>query len=262
MSVLSIDNVSVLAWGARLLNEVSLCVNSGELLAIIGPNGAGKTTLMNTLVNEGHKQQVVSGNITVCSHKYNEWSALERARHVALLPQLSSLNFPYTVYEVIQLGRFPHSTGKSIDQLIIRDALKALDISHLKDRLYTQLSGGEKQRVQLARVMVQVWRADDAESRLLLLDEPTSSLDLGHQQQLMHVIRAFADQGVGIIMVAHDINLVSQYADQLLALCCGEVVAQGAPQDVITPHLMNKLYQVDVDVVPHPVNAKPVVLFQ
>ncbi|MGH1487080.1 MAG: heme ABC transporter ATP-binding protein [Cellvibrionaceae bacterium] len=262
MSVLVLDNVSINAWGADLINKVSFSVDRGELLAIIGPNGAGKTTLMNTVVNAGHKNQNISGNITVCGQAYDAWSPEARAQHVALLPQSSFLNFPYTVSEVIQLGRIPHATGQLIDNAIIKHALSSLDISHLKERLYTQLSGGEKQRVQLARVMVQIWRSEDAGKRLLLLDEPSSSLDLGHQQQLMTIIREFANQGVAIVMVAHDINLVSQYTDQLLALCCGEAIAQGRPNDVISSELMKKLYQVDVDVLSHPSNNKPLVVFK
>lgn len=262
MSVLVFDTVSINAWGVHLIHKVSFSVNKGEILAIIGPNGAGKTSLMNTVVNAGHKNQSLSGNITVCGQAHSAWLPEARARHVALLPQSSLLNFPYTVNEVIQLGRMPHATGQLIDNVIINNALHSLDIAHLKERLYTQLSGGEKQRVQLARVMVQIWRAEDADERLLLLDEPSASLDLGHQQQLMTIIREFANQGVAVVMVAHDINWVSQHADQLLALCCGEAIAQGRPDEVVNSQLMKTLYQVDVDVLPNPVNNKPLVIFK
>jgi len=269
MSVLDIKNLSIRAWGVTLINQLDLQLESGELLAIIGPNGAGKTSLINTIVNAGHRNQKTSGELMVCGHNFSEWSPNERAKQLALLPQLSTLNFPFTVEEVAQLGRIPHQTGKYVDDDIIEEALAALDISHLKQRLYTQLSGGEKQRVQLARVMIQIWRTEDTSSRgmcnennnrLLLLDEPTSSLDLGHQQQLMKIIRRFADQGVGIVMVAHDVNLVANHADTLLALCCGEVLAQGSPEKVITSELMKKLYQVDVDIISHPVSQKPLVV--
>jgi iron complex transport system ATP-binding protein len=266
MPVLSIHNFSIRAWGVTLLNQLDLQLESGELLAIIGPNGAGKTSLINAIVNAGHRNQTTSGELMVCGRSYKAWLPSERAKQLALLPQLSTLNFPFTVEEVTQLGRIPHQTGKQVDNEIIEEALAALDILHLKQRLYTQLSGGEKQRVQLALVMTQIWRAEDAGShgssnnRLLLLDEPTSSLDLGHQQQLMKVIRRFVDQGVAIVMVAHDVNLVANHADKLLALCCGEVFAQGPPESVITSELMKKLYQVDVSVIPHPISQKPMVV--
>jgi len=270
MPVLSIHNVSIQAWGATLINNLTLELGAGELLAIIGPNGAGKTSLINTIVNNGHNSQIVTGELLVCGQSYDNWLLQERSTHLALLPQLSTLNFPFTVTEVVQLGRIPHQTGKRIDNKIIEEALSALDIFHLKQRLYTQLSGGEKQRVQLARVMAQIWRAKDVEpqskekkgqaQRLLLLDEPSSSLDLGHQQQLMDIIRRFADQGVAIVMIAHDVNLAAKYADNILALCCGEVIGLGKPEAVIHSELIKKLYQVDVSVIPHPHTKKPIVV--
>ena len=262
MSVLRIRDLSVQAWGARLLNRISLDVKAGESLAVIGSNGAGKTTLINAIIDAHHWQASyqVSGDITLCGHA-TDWQAEERARHIALLPQASVLNFPFTVEEVVKLSRIPHNTGMAIDNRIIQDALVALDIQHLKQRLYTRLSGGEKQRVQLARVMAQIWRSDDASQRLLLLDEPTSSLDLGHQQQLMEAIRIFADQGVAIVMVLHDINLAIRHADKLLALCCGEAVAQGRPEEIITAELIYTLYQIEVDITPHPKTGKPIITY-
>ena len=268
--VLSVHDLSVHAYGVPLLSHINLHVNSGDVLAILGPNGAGKTSLINAIANpewmtelrSNSHRVAISGSVEFTGSPLLQKQSGERARQVALLPQLSALNFPFTVSEVVELGRLPHSTGIDIDRYIIEEALVLLDILHLKHRLYTQLSGGEKQRVQLARVMTQLWRKDDALQRLLILDEPTSSLDLGHQQQLMRVIRQFADQGVAIIMVAHDVNLVSQHADQLLALCCGEVVAQGKPENIITQSLMQQLYQVNTTILAHPHTQKPVVVFE
>ena len=258
MPVLSTNQLSINAWGVRLLHPVSIKVNAGDLLAIIGPNGAGKTTLLNALAGYRREKQEVSGTITVGERPYDQWPLAERARCIAVLPQLSFLNFPYTVMEVIQLGRMPHNTGKKVDEVIVNQTLEALDIDHLKARLYTQLSGGERQRVQLARVMAQIWRTEDASQRLLLLDEPTSSLDLGHQQQLMAVLKQFAQQGVAIVMIAHDVNLVARYADQLLALNGGEVIAQGCPKSVINPVLMKTLYQADMEMLIDPLSSTPI----
>lgn len=262
--MLTVNQLSVTAYGARLLDQISFTLQLGEVLAILGPNGAGKTTLLNALMGSDvttqmHWQQ--QGHIQFGHTTIDGFSSKQRAKQMALLPQLSSLSFPFTAKEVVELGRLPHETGVVIDQGIIEEALQWLDIKHLSERPYTQLSGGEKQRVQLARVMVQIWRQEDAEQRLLILDEPTSSLDLGHQQQLMKIVRRFSDQGVGVIMVAHDINLVSHYADHLLALNCGEVIAQGQPNQVITQELMKQLYQADVDIVSHPKTQKPLVMF-
>ncbi|MEO0443606.1 MAG: heme ABC transporter ATP-binding protein [Pseudomonadota bacterium] len=260
--MLRVNKLTVSAQGVRLLDNVSCQLNGGEVLAIIGPNGAGKTTLLNTILNQVHPGQHVQGSIEACGKAFTQWSPKMRARHMALLPQLSLLNFPYTVAEVIQLGRIPHQSGKTIDQEIVNEALVALDIVHLKQRLYTQLSGGEKQRVQLARVMTQIWREQDARQRLLLLDEPTSSLDLGHQQRFMEQIRCFANQGVAIVIIAHDINLVSHYADYVLALACGHVLAQGQAQQVIQADLINSLYQVNTKLIAHPDTQNSIVVFR
>lgn len=259
--VLEVTDLSVEAWGAQLLHGVSLQLAAGEVMAIIGPNGAGKSTLLNTIVGTVHQQQHTQGSIVCCGRSLPQWNSESKAKSIAIMPQLSTLNFPFTVEEVVKLSRIPHQTGVELDQAIIYDALKALDIHYLTQRIYTQLSGGERQRVQLARVMAQIWRREDAEQRLLLLDEPTSSLDLGHQQQLMQALREFAQQGVGVLMVAHDINLVAQYADKLLALSCGQVVAQGEPSSVVVSDLMSELFQVDVRVIEHPETSKPVIVF-
>lgn len=286
---LSVRNLSVKGWGAQLLNGVCFDVKAGEIAAIIGPNGAGKTTLMNTMLGD-HKHHV-TGDIVACGYNItsNEQQPVavsaekidressksqskeqlknlpkdqargikgQRARHIAVLPQFSRLAFPFTVEEVVSLSRIPHSTGVTIDNAVVNDALKQLDVLHLKNRLYTQLSGGEKQRVQLARVMAQIWRSEDAEQRLLLLDEPTSSLDLGHQQQLMQAVRDFADQGVAVVMVVHDINIALRHGDQVLALLCGKVIAQGEPENVVTSELINKLYNLNMSIVRHPTTGK------
>lgn len=258
--VIHVESLTVHAWGARLLSQLSFSLDAGEVLAIIGPNGAGKSTLLNTLAGSEHSQQHTQGHIDCCGFLPSDRNPQIKAKHLAILPQQSQLNFPFTVEEVIQLSRIPHHTGKEIDQQIMKDVLVELDISHLRKRLYTQLSGGERQRVQLARVMSQIWRSEDANPRLLLLDEPTSSLDLGHQQQLMQVIKKFATSGVAVVMVLHDINLAINHADKVLALCCGELLAYGVPANEITPALMQGLYGVEVDVIEHPQSQQRVVI--
>jgi len=133
---------------------------------------------------------------------------------------------------------------------------------HLKERPYTRLSGGEKQRVQLARVFAQIWDEGDAPNgtRLLVLDEPTAALDLGHQKQLMRAIRTFADQGVAVLMILHNLNLAAQYADKLLALLDSQVVAYGDPDSVITEDNISRLFETDVEIMAHPRTDKPVVI--
>lgn len=260
MKVLELQNLSITTEWAPLLRNISFTVDEGEVLAIIGPNGAGKTSLLNaisqTLPFRHHKE----GQLLLRGQAVGDIPAALMAKQLAVLPQLSALQFPFTAQEVVELGRMPHSSGYAVDKSIVTEALKTLDIFYLRDQLYTALSGGEKQRVHLARVMTQIWHREDAASRLLLLDEPTSSLDIGHQHQLLKAIRSFADEGVAIIINAHDINLVANHADHILALGCGEVIAQGTPEQVVTGATIKQLYNIDVEVVNHPRTGKPMVI--
>ena len=260
-SVLSINNLHARINGHALLQQISCDVNAGEIVAIIGPNGAGKSSLLKAIA-----QDIPINNGTININQRAISNTPEQARQVAILPQFSLLNFPYTVYEVVSLARIPHSTGLTVDDEIIDETLQAMDIGHLRDRLYTRLSGGEKQRVQLARVLAQIWRAEDTEpnqQRLLLLDEPTTALDLGHQQILMKTLFEFAKQSknkVAILMVLHDINLAARYADKLLALLEGETLAYGTPKQVLTKKNLKQLFEINARIISHPDNGAPVVL--
>ena len=155
----------------------------------------------------------------------------------------------------MQLARIPHKSGQVVDKEIVEHALEFTDISYLSERRYTELSGGEKQRVQLARVFAQIWREADARSgdgaearRLLLLDEPTNALDLGHQAELMRAIRELRHMGVGIVMVLHDINLAASFADRLLALQCSQLMAYGSVEEVMTLETMQALYSTPLSI--------------
>lgn len=266
MRILELNKVSIAKPGSPLspasdaaphllVDSVSACVESGEILSIIGPNGAGKSTLL----------KAIAGDIAYTGEmKFHgiESEPRQRARQVSVLPQLSLLNFPYRVTEVVGLARIPHQTGVKRDREIIQHALRLMDIDYLAHRLYTELSGGEKQRVQLARVLAQIWDAEDAAhgTRLLLLDEPTAALDLGHQQQLMHAIQTFAQQGVAVVMVLHDINLAAHYSDKLLAMLCSQRIAFGSPHDVVQPETINRLFNMNATVINHPESNSPIVV--
>lgn len=239
MHVVDITNASVRIDHSELLHAINLTVEEREIIAIVGPNGAGKSTLIRAIAGD---IALTTGEIRIGEKAADKWEIRARARHVAVLPQFSLLNFPYTVNEVVALGRIPHSSGLCVDREIVREAMFAMDIDYLNNRLYTELSGGEKQRTQLARVMTQIWRAEDASSRLLLLDEPTTALDLGHQVELMEKIRNFANTGAAVLMVLHDLNTASVYSDRILALACGRAIAQGKSRELITPDLVKKLF--------------------
>ena len=263
MNTLSVKNLSIRKArtpqqaderATMILNDINFKISEGEILGIIGPNGAGKSTLLKALCDDIS----FHGEISL-SNFSNE--PKHRAKQLSVLPQLSLLNFSYRVSEVVMLGRTPHQTGHQVDEQIVAEALALMDISYLSDRPYTQLSGGEKQRVQLARVLAQIWRKQDADGpRLLLLDEPTTALDLGHQQSLMQAVKHFASQGVSVIMVLHDINLAARYSDKLLALLCSEQIAFGDVDDVVNTETINRLFSISSKIMTHPTTGGPFIV--
>lgn len=257
MSVLQLHKVSAAPWGSTLLEDISLTLNEGQVLGIIGPNGAGKSTLLKTISGDIPLQ---GGDLLLQGRPRNDWPRRELARNLAFLPQLSLLNFPYTVEEVVLLGRTPHNTGAASDREVLEQVLAATDIEALRERLYTRLSGGEKQRVQLARIFAQIWSRDSLAGKLLLLDEPTTALDLTHQQQIASLIGELAARGCAVVLVIHDVNIIAGIADQLIALQGGRQAAAGSPREVLTEDLFRTVFAVDVIVSDHPHRQQPVII--
>ncbi|KEZ76451.1 heme ABC transporter ATP-binding protein [Salinisphaera hydrothermalis] len=254
---LQAEAITVRRGERALVAGVSLHVEPGEMLAVIGANGAGKSTLLHALVGDLPPS---AGRVSFDGRSLATYDRLERARRIAFLAQASPLAFPFTVRDVIALGRSPHATGRIRDAEIVDAVATTTDIAHLLDRTYTRLSGGEKQRVQLARVLAQVWRAEDAGDRLLLLDEPVASLDIGHQSLIMRGLRRVAATGVAIVFVAHDVSLAAAHADGMLALADGGPVASGPPSQVVTEATLERVFDADTHVIAHPVTGTPVVL--
>lgn len=254
---LSAQNVSLTLSETPLLSGVDIAVEPGKVTAVLGPNGAGKTSLVRVLVGE---LPADSGEVSVDGKLLQLWAAQDLARCMAVLPQQSLLSFPFTAAEVVMLGRTPHKTGLARDNEIVREALKVVDGLYLEQRIYTQLSGGEKQRVHLARVLAQIWEPVDEGARYLVLDEPTSSFDLAHQHLTLDVVQNLAQQGVGILMVLHDLNLAARSADQMILMQCGSVAHSGAPSEVLLPETIANVFQVDAQIGTHPVSGKPLVI--
>jgi len=252
-----IKSVSLSMGSKTLISDVSLTVAPGEFLAVLGPNGAGKSTLFKVMAGE---YQHYSGSMILNDKAFEEYEGRRRASLVGVLPQSSQLSFAFTTYEVVMLGRLPHSSGRIKDREIAYRAMEQADVSHLAQALYPSLSGGEKQRVQLARVLCQIWDEVPGQSRYILLDEPTSALDLAHQHHTLSLAKELAAQGVGVLSILHDLNLAAQYADRLLLLGDGKVVAQGSVEEILTPDKISKLYGIDVEVIPHPKRAHPLVV--
>jgi iron complex transport system ATP-binding protein len=256
-TALELTSVCAAPWGAPLLDQISLCLAAGQVLGLVGPNGAGKSSLLRLVAGD---ILPVSGRLTIGERERPEWNRQALARRLAYLPQLSLLNFPYTVEEVVALGRMPHATGRKEDARIINEAMTATDTAGLRHRHYTRLSGGERQRVQLARVFAQVWDVDSSTGALLLLDEPTTALDLSHQQLVLETVRQLAARGCAVVLAIHDFNLIAGHADRIAVMQAGRLVADAAPAEVFTPALFREVFAIDVIIQRHPDRDQPLVI--
>ena len=251
------ENISLHISGFNLLRNVSMRVEPGTVTAIVGPNGAGKSSLLKVLTGE---MTASTGHVSLNHQPLNAWALGQKAKMLAVLPQHTVLNFPFTANEVVALGRIPHQTGILKDELIVADALKAVDANYLQKRFYTQMSGGEKQRVQLARVLAQIWEPTQLGDQFLVLDEPTSAFDLSHQKLTLEIVRGLAEQGTGVVMVLHDLNLAARCADNLVVFDSGTIAAQGSPEEVLTEALISQVFGVKSIIAKHPVTQKPLVI--
>jgi iron complex transport system ATP-binding protein len=237
MNLIDIKNVS-LHYGTRpVVKNVSVVVEQGEFFVIIGPNGAGKTSLLKALSGL-HPLSV--GDIEIRQRAIAGYSRKELARTLALVPQQINADFPFTVAETVLMGRYPHLGLLSVegreDLRLAEQAMELTEVSHLASRRLGQLSGGERQRVIIARAICQ-------QSKILLLDEPTASLDPAHQLRIMDLMERLRQQEqLTIVMVSHDLNLASTYADRLLLLKDGEVEQIGTPRQVLTQEQLSKSY--------------------
>jgi iron complex transport system ATP-binding protein len=256
VSTLQLTSVHAAPWGQALLSDITLALEPGAVLALAGPNGAGKSSLLQLISGD---IRISAGQLTFGGRSLAEWSPQDRAQHLAVLPQMSLLNFPYTVEEVVMLGRTPHCSGHQADRDVVQEALQLTDTLHLRHRLYTQLSVGEKQRAQLARVFAQVCGDESLVGSLLLLDEPTSALDLAHQQQVLLAVRQLTRRGCSAVLVIHDLNLAASIADQILVLDKGRQAALGRPDQVFTQELFKQVFDVDVTISDHPQGGFPLI---
>ncbi|KRF02231.1 hypothetical protein ASG87_11025 [Frateuria sp. Soil773] len=228
------------AGGRPILRDISLRAHPGRLLALVGPNGAGKSSLLNLLAGLGRPSR---GEVALDGRPLAEWPLAALARRRAMLSQNVRLGFAFRVEEVVQLGRSPHGDRAmdAADRRIVDAALRAVQAAHLRGRNYLELSGGEQQRVQLARVLAQVWERTDGPA-WLLLDEPEASLDIAHQHHVLRHARVLAQQGYGVIAVLHDLNLAARYADEVALLERGRLLHHGPPADALKPRVLSEVY--------------------
>jgi iron complex transport system ATP-binding protein len=241
--MLNAKNIRVRYGRKEILKGVDFTALPGQMTAIVGPNGSGKTTLMRALTAEAD----YDGAVHLNGADIQAAKPWQLAAQRAVLPQATPLAFPFTVTEVVRLGL---GGGLSAGQdHLIPQALRRVGLGGFEGRFYQELSGGEQQRVQLARVLVQVWEPMSLGApRWLFLDEPVSALDIGHQLQVMQIARDFADAGGGVVAVMHDLNLTAMFCDRVALISQGRVLGQGAPHAVLTDALLSQAYRCTVRV--------------
>lgn len=247
--------------GRRLLNGIDLAVAVGRVTAIIGPNGAGKSMLLKVLAGE---LPPTAGSVRLDGKELSTFSAATLAHRRAVVPQSTNLSFPFTVVEVVRLGAsVPGFDGiRTRAHEIADQALSTVGLEGFTERLYNELSGGEKQRVHIARALCQLDAAHhvDGETTILLLDEPTSSLDLAHQVRILNEARRQASIGRAVLIVIHDLNLAAAWADEIVLLSAGRVRARGRPADIFDNRILSDAYGCSIEVNKAPEAGVPYML--
>jgi len=256
-SDLVVDQASVSVGRTQIVQDVSFHAKAGELLAIIGPSGSGKTTLMRAMTGE----MAYTGAIRLAGLEVSGLAPEFQAELRGVLPQASQISFPLNVSEVVGLGLIDRRRGRQHRSRRIAEALGRVGLHGFEGRTYQDLSGGEQQRVQLARVLCQVWEPAPADGppRWLFLDEPVSSLDIKHQYQIMRLAAAYVAKGGGVVAVMHDLNLTAAFADKVLVMREGKRLAFGPRDEVMQPELLSKAYDFPLEIIPH-AHARPVIV--
>jgi iron complex transport system ATP-binding protein len=256
MSGLEVFELSYAIGDKSLVEQISFRSEAGQITGLIGPNGAGKSTLLRSILG-----LLPKANGKVRFDGQDVWSLprRERAKCIAFVEQSADTDARLTARDAVLLGRIPfqsmwQATTSAQDMAVADTALAAVGMTGLAEQLYQTLSGGEQQRVQIARALAQG-------PQLLLLDEPTSHLDIHAQLTTLNLMRERAQAGVAVVLAIHDLNLAAAYCDQLIVMHKGRLVAAGAPQDVLTPGLLRQVYGVDASVLAHPVLGHPVIAF-
>lgn len=252
--LLKIENIDFYYKSTKILDRITFQVKSGEFLGIMGPNGSGKTTLLRCITNV---LKPCRGTVLIDRNEVHTLTRKEIAKTMGVVPQTSTVDFAFTVFEIVLMGRTPHiddfGRESAKDYEIVRNAMEVTNTSHLSDRIFEELSGGEHQRVIIARALAQ-------QPQILLLDEPTIHLDIGCQLELLDLIRRLGKQEeIVVIAVFHDLNLAAQYCDSLILLDNGRIVSAGLPEHVLTPENIKKVYNIGAFVRRHPLTNAPYV---
>ncbi|MFC6065356.1 ABC transporter ATP-binding protein [Streptomyces ochraceiscleroticus] len=251
-----VEGVTVELAGARIVEDIALRADSGQVVGVVGPNGSGKSTLLRCTYRA---LRPAAGTVRLDGDDLHAMDARAGARRLAALPQESAAEFDFTAAEVVAMGRLPHQRGGTLltgrasaaDAALCAEALDRVGAAHLAGRGFRSLSGGEKQRVLIARALAQ-------QPRVLVLDEPTNHLDIAHQLEVLSLVRR---SGLTVLAALHDLNLAASHCDLLYVLDGGRVVASGPPRDVLRPRLLAEVFGVRAHRVTHPVTGAVQLLF-
>jgi len=239
-AIVSLRGVGLKLEGRAIISDVTLDVFPGEVVALVGPNGAGKSTLLSLMAGDVGPSM---GSALLAGREASKYRPEEAARLRSVLMQSNAVSFPFTVREIVEMGRAPWARTPllSEDGDAISSAMELADVAHLEHRRFTQLSGGERARVSLARVLAQ-------RTPVVLLDEPTAALDLRHQEDVMTTVRHLARDGAAVVVVVHDLSVAAGYADRVALLVEGGLDAIGVPTEVLEANRVSRVYGVDVDI--------------
>lgn len=254
--MLRVENITYEINKRTLVKNLSFSMHCGELVAVLGANGAGKSTLVKMLSGE---KKTSEGNILLNGKPVHSYGSAELALKRAVLSQHNVVNVDFLVKEIVMMGRYPHYRNNPgvRDQEIVQQTMDICGVSELEERSVLTLSGGEQQRVQLARVLAQIW---DCPGALLIMDEPVSGMDIQYQQQTLAIVAALARKGFMVIAVLHDINLAAQYADRILMLKNGRKWHDGTPAEVLNTKNVYNIFSIEAEVSLNLHSLKPYVL--
>ena len=244
----------------QICKNISIDFIPGEFTMILGPNGSGKSSFLKIFSGEINK---FNGAVLYDEKQLETIPKEELAKYRAVMSQQPELSFPLTVEEVVMMGRYPHFTfnPNKKDFSICNEVIERMNLQLFKTRNYITLSGGEKQRVQYARVLAQIWEKPTSGCRYLFLDEPLNNLDINYQQEFLQIAKTFKNENTVLIAVMHDINLAIQHADKLVFFKDGEMVAQGSTKQILSEALIQKVFGVQTTIINNPINNNPLLVF-
>ncbi|NOT76086.1 MAG: heme ABC transporter ATP-binding protein [Cyclobacteriaceae bacterium] len=242
--MISARHISLSINGRELLHDIDLDIVPGQFTAVAGPNGAGKSSLLKIVSNETGRYD---GTVTINGSPIKKYDIAALSKVRAVLPQSTHLQFPFSVQQIVQLGTHYHRNTRYQNDRIGEEVMELTGVTSWRDRNYLTLSGGEQQRVNLARVLAQVWEVK-AHPRYILLDEPTSNLDIAQQQMIFNLVKQSCERNIGVMAIVHDLNQVAQFADKLYFLREGKIIASGATKEVFTKSIIEETFCCRVNV--------------